>query len=44
MVKVVKTAVAAGVNHFDNADVYGNGRAERILTPEDMKYVDEILR
>ena len=27
----IKTAVEAGVNHFDNADVYGNGRAERML-------------
>lgn len=29
--KAVKTAVDRGVNHFDNADVYGNGRAERML-------------
>ena len=29
--KAVKAAVDAGVNHFDNADVYGNGRAERML-------------
>jgi len=27
----IKLAVDAGVNHFDNADVYGNGRAERML-------------
>jgi myo-inositol catabolism protein IolS len=27
----IKTAVDAGVNHFDNADVYGNGRAELML-------------
>ena len=27
----LKAAVDAGVNHFDNADVYGNGRAERML-------------
>jgi myo-inositol catabolism protein IolS len=27
----IKCAVDAGVNHFDNADVYGNGRAERML-------------
>lgn len=27
----LKRAVDAGVNHFDNADVYGNGRAERML-------------
>lgn len=29
--RAVKAAVDAGVNHFDNADVYGNGRAERML-------------
>src|SRR5436305_6883050 len=27
----IKLALDAGVNHFDNADVYGNGRAERML-------------
>ena len=27
----IKTAIDGGVNHFDNADVYGNGRAERML-------------
>lgn len=27
----IKQAVDAGVTHFDNADVYGNGRAERML-------------
>src|SRR5579864_4851443 len=27
----IKTAVDRGVNHFDNADVYGNGRAEQML-------------
>jgi aryl-alcohol dehydrogenase-like predicted oxidoreductase len=27
----IKKAVHAGVNHFDNADVYGNGKAERML-------------
>jgi len=27
----IKLAVDTGVNHFDNADVYGNGRAERML-------------
>ena len=31
IVAAVKCAVDAGVNHFDNADVYGNGRAERML-------------
>ena len=27
----IKLAVDRGVNHFDNADVYGNGRAEQML-------------
>ena len=27
----IKAGLDAGVNHFDNADVYGNGRAERML-------------
>src|SRR5947199_2208923 len=27
----IKAAIDAGVNHFDNADVYANGRAERRL-------------
>src|SRR5204863_8360444 len=27
----IKAALDTGVNHFDNADVYGNGRAERML-------------
>jgi aryl-alcohol dehydrogenase-like predicted oxidoreductase len=27
----IKTAIDQGVNHFDNADVYGNGTAERML-------------
>jgi myo-inositol catabolism protein IolS len=27
----IKAALDAGVNHWDNADVYGNGRAERML-------------
>ena len=31
IVAAIKRAVDAGVNHFDNADVYGNGRAERML-------------
>lgn len=29
--EAIKLAIDAGVNHFDNADVYGNGRAERML-------------
>jgi myo-inositol catabolism protein IolS len=31
IVRSIKAAIDAGVNHFDNADVYGNGRAERML-------------
>ena len=27
----IKAGIDAGVNHFDNADVYGNGRAKRML-------------
>lgn len=27
----IKVGLDAGVNHFDNADVYGNGRAEQML-------------
>ena len=30
-VAAVQLALDRGVNHFDNADVYGNGRAERML-------------
>lgn len=29
--QAIKIGIDAGVNHFDNADVYGNGRAERML-------------
>lgn len=29
--EAVNYAIEQGVNHFDNADVYGNGRAERML-------------
>ena len=31
VVAAIKLAIDKGVNHFDNADVYGNGRAERML-------------
>lgn len=31
IVGAVKAGLDAGVNHFDNADVYGNGRAEQML-------------
>ena len=30
--KAIDYALDQGVNHFDNADVYGNGRAERMLS------------
>lgn len=29
--EAIKIAIDAGVNHFDNADVYGNGKAEQML-------------
>lgn len=29
--RAIKVAIDSGVHHFDNADVYGNGRAERML-------------
>ncbi len=29
--EAINYAIDMGVNHFDNADVYGNGRAERML-------------
>jgi aryl-alcohol dehydrogenase-like predicted oxidoreductase len=29
--RAIKAGLDAGVNHFDNADVYGNGKAERML-------------
>jgi len=31
IVAAIKTGIDAGVNHFDNADVYGNGKAEQML-------------
>jgi len=30
-IRAIHYALDQGVNHFDNADVYGNGRAERML-------------
>src|SRR3989338_1653180 len=29
--RAIHFAIERGVNHFDNADVYGNGRSERLL-------------
>jgi aryl-alcohol dehydrogenase-like predicted oxidoreductase len=29
--EAIKLSIDAGVNHFDNADVYGNGKAEQML-------------
>ena len=37
----IKTGLDAGVNHWDNADIYGNGRAERTLA--DYRHVSEGL-
>jgi len=31
IIAAIKAGIDAGVNHFDNADVYGNGKAERML-------------
>ncbi len=31
IVEAIRVGLDAGVTHFDNADVYGNGRAERML-------------
>ena len=31
ILRAIAAALEAGVNHWDNADVYGNGRAERML-------------
>jgi myo-inositol catabolism protein IolS len=31
IIRALKAGLDAGVNHFDNADVYGNGKAERML-------------
>lgn len=31
VVKGIKAGLDAGVTHFDNADIYGNGKAERML-------------
>jgi aryl-alcohol dehydrogenase-like predicted oxidoreductase len=30
-IKAIRTAFDGGINHFDTADVYGNGHAERLL-------------
>lgn len=30
-IRAIQLGIEKGVNHFDNADVYGNGRAERLL-------------
>lgn len=30
--QAIASAIDKGVNHFDNADVYGNGQAERLLS------------
>ncbi len=30
-IRVLETAIGSGVNFFDTADVYGDGRSERII-------------
>jgi len=37
IVAAIKAGLDAGVNHFDNADVYGNGKAEQMLRRAFMK-------
>src|SRR5579862_5540853 len=43
----IKAGIDAGVNHFDNADVYGNGRAEwmlaRVLDRLGLKTTDFVI-
>jgi myo-inositol catabolism protein IolS len=42
-VAAIHDALAAGVNHFDNADVYGNGKAERMLAQALGSRRDEVI-
>lgn len=42
-IAAIHDAIDAGVNHFDNADVYGNGRAERMLAKALGKRRDGII-
>src|SRR5580693_8010198 len=43
----IKAGIDAGVNHFDNADVYGNGKAElmlaRVLNRLGLKSTDFVI-
>lgn len=42
--EAIQYAIENGVNHFDNADVYGNGKAERVLAKAlDKKNKDVII-
>jgi len=41
--EAVNYAIDKGVNHFDNADVYGNGRAERMLARSLGKRTNDLI-
>lgn len=41
--KAIDFAIDKGVNHFDNADVYGNGKAEKLLGKALKKRSEEII-
>ena len=43
VIEAVRYALDNGVNHFDNADVYGNGRAERILASALASYSQVVI-
>lgn len=42
-IDAIHRAIDLGVNHFDNADVYGNGKAERLLAKALKGRSEEIL-
>ncbi|MCP4460433.1 MAG: aldo/keto reductase, partial [Cytophagales bacterium] len=42
-IEAIQYALAQGVNHFDNADVYGNGRAERLLAQALGRAVNDVV-
>jgi myo-inositol catabolism protein IolS len=43
IIEAIHYALDKGVNHFDNADVYGNGRAERMLSKILGNKVNEVI-